>query len=129
MATIKPALLKAIQDRTGLSRAQTYARIQQTASSDFLPRHLAAIKVGADVGVTINKYATPEELAQLRQAGSPLFRVGPFRSPASIRTGPSGDEGERANGQEDDRQPGLRRVRARSGSAETQYSVSFARSE
>jgi predicted nucleotide-binding protein len=72
MAKINPALLKAIIEKTRLSRAAAYARIQQTASAEFLPRHLAAIKVGADVGVTINRYATPEELSQLRSAGSPV---------------------------------------------------------
>jgi len=103
MATIKPALLKAIQDRTDLSRAQTYARIQQTASSDFLPRHLAAIKVGADVGVTINKYATPEELAQLRQAGSPVVPPAPsparpVSAPARAATKASGRTGKKKAG-------------------------------
>jgi predicted nucleotide-binding protein len=84
MPTIKPNLLKAIMEKTELSRAQVYARIKQTASSEYLPRHLAAIKVGADLGVTINKYATGEELAQLRQAGSPV--APPMASP----TVPSG---------------------------------------
>lgn len=72
MAKINPQLLAAIRDKTGLSRAQVYARIKQTASAEFLPRHLAAIRVGADVGVTINKYASGDELAQLRNAGAPV---------------------------------------------------------
>lgn len=72
MSTINPKLLAAIMDRTGLSRAQVYARIKQTASAEYLPRHLAAIKVGAEAGVTINRYARADELAQLRSAGSPV---------------------------------------------------------
>lgn len=72
MAKINQRLLAAIMEKTGLSRAQAYARIQQTASAEFLPRHLAAIKVAADSDVTINKYASAEELSQLRQAGSPV---------------------------------------------------------
>jgi predicted nucleotide-binding protein len=72
MAAINPALLADIIKKTGLKQAQVYARIKQTASNEFLPRHLAAIRVGADVGITINKYATPDELAQLRSAGSPV---------------------------------------------------------
>ena len=72
MADIKPALLAAIIKKTGLKQAQVYVRIKQTASNKLLPRHLAAIRVGADVGLTINKYATPDELAQLRSAGSPV---------------------------------------------------------
>lgn len=72
MATINPQLLAAIMKRTGLSRAQVYARIKQTASAELLPRHLAAIRVGADAGLTINRYANGDELAQLRNAGSPV---------------------------------------------------------
>ncbi len=72
MADIKPALLAAIIKQTGLKRAQVYVRIKQTASNELLPRHLAAIRVGADVSLTINKYATLDELAQLRSAGSPV---------------------------------------------------------
>jgi predicted nucleotide-binding protein len=72
MAKINQQLLGAIMDKTGLSQAQVYSRIKQKASSEYLPRHLAAIRVGADAGVTINKYATSDELAQLRNAGSPV---------------------------------------------------------
>lgn len=72
MAKINPQLLAAIMERTGLSRAQVYARIKQTASAELLPRHLAAIRVGADAGLTINKYTSGDELAQLRSAGSPV---------------------------------------------------------
>jgi predicted nucleotide-binding protein len=65
-------LLAAIRKKTGLSVPAVYARIQQAATSEFLPRHLAAIKVAADEGVAINRYAKTEELAQLRQAGAPV---------------------------------------------------------
>ncbi len=87
MAKINPALLAAIIDKTGLSRAQVYARIKQNVSSTYLPRHLAAIKVGAEVGVTINKYATPDDLAQLRQAGSPVLPpTAPVATPSRLGT-------------------------------------------
>lgn len=72
MAKINQDLLSKIMKATGLSKAAVYGRIKQTADSEYLPRQLAAIKVAADVGVTINKYANDEELAQLRQAGSPV---------------------------------------------------------
>ncbi|MCG3138139.1 MAG: hypothetical protein HJJLKODD_01999 [Phycisphaerae bacterium] len=86
MAKINPQLLNAIMDKTGLSRPQVYVRIKQTANRDTLPRHLAAIKVGADVGVTINKYADDEELTQLRQAGSPV--APPTGSVSATSAGP-----------------------------------------
>jgi predicted nucleotide-binding protein len=71
-AKINPDLLRAIMDKTNLSRAQAYARIQQIAGAELLPRNLAAIKVAADAGVTINRYANAAELQQLRQAGAPV---------------------------------------------------------
>lgn len=72
MAKINPKLFAAIEAKTGLSKPQGYKRISQVAKNDFLPRPLAAIKLGADVGVTINKYASSSELSQLRQAGAPV---------------------------------------------------------
>lgn len=72
MAKIDAKLLAAIMSKTGLSRAQAYARIQQTANRETLPRDLAAIKLGSEVGVNINKYADDSQLAQLRQAGTPV---------------------------------------------------------
>ena len=72
MARILPALLAAIEKSTGLKRRQVYARIEKMAADEYLPRHLAAIRVGADLGVSINKYATPDELAVLRNTGAPV---------------------------------------------------------
>jgi predicted nucleotide-binding protein len=79
MAKINPALLDAIMRKTGLSRAPVYARIKEIASTEFLPRHLAAIRVAADFGVTINKYASSEELAQLRTTGAPVAPPAPVQ--------------------------------------------------
>jgi predicted nucleotide-binding protein len=72
MAQINAKLLAEIMAKTGLSRAAAYARIGQTANRDTLPRDLAAIKLGSEVGVNINKYADAAQLANLRQAGSPV---------------------------------------------------------
>jgi predicted nucleotide-binding protein len=72
VARINPRLLAEIIAKTRLSRAQAYARIQQTATREMLPRELAAIKLGSEVGVNINKHASAGQLAQLRQAGSPV---------------------------------------------------------
>jgi predicted nucleotide-binding protein len=70
MAKINQRLLDAIHDKTALSIAQVYARIGHVARRGFLPRHLAAIRVAAETGIAINKYATAEELAELRNAGA-----------------------------------------------------------
>ena len=93
MADINPLLLAAIIKKTGLKRAQVYVRIKQTASNELLPRHLAAIRVGADVGLTINKYATSDELAQLRSAGSPV--APPSVSTIALTTGKARSETKR----------------------------------
>lgn len=86
MAKINPKLLAEIIYKTGLSRAQAYARIQQTANRETLPRELAAIKLGSEVGVNINKHADADQLAQLRQAGSP---VAPPNGTAAATPAPS----------------------------------------
>jgi predicted nucleotide-binding protein len=87
MAKINPHLLVAIMNKTGLRRAQVYARIKQTASAELLPRHLAAIRVAADAGLTINKYASGDELAQLRSAGSPVAPPPAVPPPGEARRG------------------------------------------
>lgn len=85
MAKINPKLLAAIIAKTGVSKGQIYARIQQTANRDTLPRDLAAIKLGSEVGVTINKYADSAQLAQLRQAGTSVMPPsGPAGPPAGV---------------------------------------------
>lgn len=92
MAKINPNLLAAIISKTGLSRAQAYARIQQTANRETLPRDLAAIKLGSEVGVNINKHADAAQLAQLRQAGSPVAppNAAAAAIPAPNRSTPKG---------------------------------------
>src|SRR5687768_2293302 len=72
MSRINRKLFAAIEAKTGLSKQQVYKRIQQIAQDEYLPRPLAAIKLGAEVGLAINKYATAEELGQLRQTGGPV---------------------------------------------------------
>ena len=93
MATINSALLAAIIKKTGLGQAQVYARIKKMAADEYLPRHLAAIRVGADVGVTINKYASPDELVQLRSAGAPVTPPPTSSSIAPVRVRPESKRG------------------------------------
>jgi predicted nucleotide-binding protein len=50
----------------GLEQAQVYKRIANTAQDTFLPRKLAALKLAADSGINISKFATPEELSTIR---------------------------------------------------------------
>lgn len=85
MSQIDPRLFAAISGKTGLSRAQVYARIQQVARDEFLTRQLAAIKLAASVGVAINRYTTAAQLAELRNSGSP---VTPPSLPAEVLKSP-----------------------------------------
>ncbi len=87
MPRINSRLLDAIVAKTGLSRSQVYARIQQTASAEMLPRQLAAIRVGADSGLAINKWATSGELAELRNAGAPVLPPSAVPQAAGPRIG------------------------------------------
>lgn len=84
MSRIKPQLLAAIMAKAQLSRAQTYARIQQVATREMLPRDLAAVKLASEIGVNINKHATPDQLTQLRAAGSPVMPPNGKPDPSSV---------------------------------------------
>lgn len=72
MARINQDLLKAIASKARLSRSQVYARVSKVSKESYLPRHLAAIVVGAQVGVNISRFAKTEDLAELRRAGTPV---------------------------------------------------------
>lgn len=69
MARINQSLLAAIKKKTGLATAAVYARIGKVSAQESLPRDLAAIRVGAEAGLSINKYATREQLQELRGRG------------------------------------------------------------
>jgi predicted nucleotide-binding protein len=66
MAAISPRLFEQLKQKLKLSSAQVYKRIDKKARSSFLPRHLAAIALAAESGINIQKYASPDELAELR---------------------------------------------------------------
>src|SRR2546428_774191 len=88
MAKINPKLFAAIKTKTGLSEQQVYKRIAQVAKDDFLPRPLAAIKLAADVGITINRFASADDLSQLRQAGTPVAPPSGRITPAPVGAAP-----------------------------------------
>lgn len=69
---INQKLLKALQDALDLSRPAVYARIGAISRREMLPNNLAAIRLGADAGLALARYASPAELQELRAAGSPV---------------------------------------------------------
>jgi len=68
MARINQQLLDRLQNKLRLSQSRVYGLIDAKVRSAHLPRHLAAIAVAAERGVSISKFASAEELAAIRQS-------------------------------------------------------------
>jgi len=70
MARINQALLRKLQQKLGIRKSRVYEMIARKVAERHLDRHLAAIVVAAENGISIAKYATSEELAIIRGANS-----------------------------------------------------------
>ena len=70
MARINPALFERLEQKLALSQARVYALIDETARANHLPRHLAAIVLASERGISTSKYASSGELAEIRSARS-----------------------------------------------------------
>jgi predicted nucleotide-binding protein len=68
VARINPLLLERLRRKLDVGRSRVYAMIDAKVRSAHLPRHLAAIAVAAEHGVSISKFATAEDLASIRQS-------------------------------------------------------------
>ena len=69
MGKINPKLLDQLQKKLKIKRAQAYTLISRKAGETFLPPDLAVIALAAEKGINISRYATPEQLAQIRTVG------------------------------------------------------------
>lgn len=85
MARIDQKLIEALKKKSGLSQTAVYARIQKIAQRDYLSNDLAAVKLGAELGVPVNRFA--KELAQLRASGSPVAPPPSEPIAAAVRAG------------------------------------------
>jgi predicted nucleotide-binding protein len=89
---IPAALINAIKKKSGLKQAQVYRLIKYKVHDTAQPRRIAALLVARDMGVTIAKYASDEDLAAIRSATSPpvaqaaLAPTGPRRVPIPNKT-------------------------------------------
>lgn len=87
---IDPHLLQRIRGKLRLAQAATYNRIAKRAREQKLPTDLAAISLASDLNINISRFATPEQLAELRGATThtaPAAGNGePLRPPAANRT-------------------------------------------
>jgi predicted nucleotide-binding protein len=71
VAWINHGLFQRLQEKSGLSKSRIYALVEDKVRETHLPRHLAALAVGADYGVNISRFATEENLAIMRAVNRP----------------------------------------------------------
>lgn len=90
MSKIDPRLIESLKRKLGIEQAQVYRRIADTAHATFLPRKLAAIKLAADSGINISRFATPDDLSTIRGTGSaPSTSIPVTTLPPSSATSPA----------------------------------------
>ena len=66
MAKINQALLGRLTAKLGVSKARVYALIQESANKNRVRRHIGALLLAGDHGISIQKYASAEDHAELR---------------------------------------------------------------
>jgi|SRR5665213_1698320 len=66
MAKINQALIERLKNRLGISKSRVYALIQQSANKNRVRRHIGALLLAGDNGISIQKYASAEDHAELR---------------------------------------------------------------
>ena len=66
MARIHPKLIPALRNKLRFSKQHVYHLIATKSRKEFLPRHLAALAIAADAGLNISKFASTDELNELR---------------------------------------------------------------
>jgi hypothetical protein len=69
MAKINQALLDRLETKFGVSKARVYTLIQQISARNRVPRHLGALLLAGDNGISIQKYAAAQDLIDLRGIG------------------------------------------------------------
>ncbi len=76
MARINADLLERLQEVIG-SRSNTYVLIDRTARQMLLPRNLAAIVLAMERGINVTRFASDEELAEIRavKSGTTVVRA------------------------------------------------------
>lgn len=79
MARVNPQLHSRLQATLNLGPRQVDRRISAVAIQLLLPRHLAAICLAADSGITVTRFANPQELELVRHA-----RLGGARAATAV---------------------------------------------
>jgi predicted nucleotide-binding protein len=95
MARVNQSLLTRLESKLKVGRKQVYALIQRKGLQTHLPAELAAIALAAEKGIGINRYASAEQLAQIRQATSGFATtpaVSPPPTPIRASRRPAGEK-------------------------------------
>jgi predicted nucleotide-binding protein len=71
MARINPKLLAKIMKKRNVGHARAYALIDKAGQDATLPPNIAALIVAKLAGINISRFASPEELAQVRDSNRP----------------------------------------------------------
>lgn len=98
MNKIDPRLVELLKNKLGIKHAQVYQRIANTAHDTFLPRNLAAIKLAADSGINISKFATAEDLSTIRGTTTGRANSIPVTTLPASATKPSTSKKKRKSG-------------------------------
>lgn len=70
MARINQQLLERLESKLRVGRRQIYALIDGKVRESHLPRELAAITLASERGINISRFATSEQLAEIRQTAT-----------------------------------------------------------
>lgn len=85
MATIDPRLIDLLKKRMGAAPRTVYAAIQRTAAANRVPRELGALLLAGENGISYQRYATAEQMAELR--GVPMHAApAPAPQPSGRRS-------------------------------------------
>jgi len=77
MPSIDPGLAAKITKRLGIGKSRLYELIQQKVAATHLERRLAAIVLASDSGISIEQYASAEDLATIRGSSKPSHAAQP----------------------------------------------------
>lgn len=82
MPQIDPNLLSRLAQRLGVDEKSVYPKIQRVANRTMLDRHLAALVLASELGLSFQRYSTQDERAQIRGA------LGNHAAPSAPATAP-----------------------------------------
>ena len=71
MPRINASLIERLERVLGVGKNRVYRLIAQKVAETHLPRHLAAIVLASEKAISIARYATADDLAEIRQSGGP----------------------------------------------------------